>query len=616
MEAFTDRRIKEIVFVTCAQAGKTINVIVVPLAYTVAQEPGAALLIQPTEPNARSFSESRLQPVFNNCEAVAELKPEDSDKYKLLEMHFARSSVFLCGSNSPANLAQRPIRYVFGDEVDKYPAATSREADALELALERIKAKAGAKAVLTSTPTILEGNIWVRWDYSDQRHFMVTCPHCGHQQKPIMGLKEEYEYFSSVVLPPRGTRADDYYRLRWPKDCAISELPDRAWLSCENPECIGKMYDAEIKKALREAEWKATKDSLGVGGFHLNCFGLPWINLGETAATFLRTKKYPDKLKNFYNSWAAIPWDPVAQGTTTINTTRLLTSDEEGTANGYLLNTCPPEAIFLTAGIDVQAHEVWYVIRGWGLDEWSGLISFGCIPVETDDVEAFIKVVDEIMNRDYGRPVLLGGIDSGWGVRTAEVYMIARAVARLVCTKGRRSNLTRAADGKDIPIPKPVRIDKMPDGKPVAKGPLLYTPSTSYWKRWLIARVNGEPPRWHWPAHMKDSKEGKMYFRHLESEKEITKKNPATGRYQTIFAVQRGYEANHLLDSEVIAAVCQEIIMTAGKQRLNMEQMKELTEALQAQIKELQAQASASSNEDDVPRRPQRKRRPPKHHDI
>jgi Bacteriophage tail assembly protein len=170
MDAFTDRSVKTLVFVTCAQAGKTVNVIAIPLAYTIAQDPGPALLVLPTEPIARSFSESRLQPVFDNSPTVSALKPNDSDKYKLLEMHFARSDLFLVGSNSPANLAQRPIRYLFADEIDKFPPASLREADALALAMERVKAKWKSKAVLTSTPSTPEGNIWKYWTRSDRRH--------------------------------------------------------------------------------------------------------------------------------------------------------------------------------------------------------------------------------------------------------------------------------------------------------------------------------------------------------------------------------------------------------------------------------------------------------------
>lgn len=605
MEAFTDRRIRIIVFVTCTQAGKTINVIAVPLAYTIDQDPGPALLVLPTEPIARSFSESRLQPIFDECPAIARLKPADTDKYKLLEMHFLRSDLFLVGSNSPANLAQRPIRYLFADEIDKFPPASTREADALALAFERIKAKWKAKAVLTSTTTTPEGNIWRYWDRSDQRHLLIVCPHCKHPQKPIMGAREEYEYFKEIVLAPRGPRHEDLYRLRWPKDCAISDLDSRAWYECE--KCQGKIYDAEMNAAIRKATWKSTTSSRGIAGFHLNAFGLPWVQLGAIAAEFLRSKRYPDELRNFYNSWLAIPWDVIAQGEDTVHIDIPTSATKE---KGYLLNTCPPGVIFLTAGIDVQAHEIYYVVRGWGDKEMAALVSYGRVQVEVDDVEAFIDAVHEIMTRDYGRPIILGGIDSGWGIRTPEVYVIARAVPRLVCTKGRRSNITQASDGKDIPIPPPKRIDRMPDGTPLKSGPLHYTPSTSFWKRWLFSRLNAKPCRWIWPDGLAESKDGKEYFRHLESEKEVSRMNPRTGRREAKFIPRRGFEANHFLDCEVIAAVAQEIALTAAKQKkLTMADVEEIVGKMMAQKK-----APAGDMTARVPQA--RRRRLPKKHDL
>ena len=45
--------------------------------------------------------------------------------------------VALTGSNSPADLASKPIRCLFLDEVDIYSAASRQEADPINLAFER-----------------------------------------------------------------------------------------------------------------------------------------------------------------------------------------------------------------------------------------------------------------------------------------------------------------------------------------------------------------------------------------------------------------------------------------------------------------------------------------------
>ena len=43
-------------------------------------------------------------------------------------------TVLLTGANSPADLASTNIRYLFLDEVDKFPGASKKEADPVSLA--------------------------------------------------------------------------------------------------------------------------------------------------------------------------------------------------------------------------------------------------------------------------------------------------------------------------------------------------------------------------------------------------------------------------------------------------------------------------------------------------
>ena len=45
----------------------------------------------------------------------------------------------LSGANSPSSLASRAIKYVFFDEVDKYPVFSGKEANPIKLATERTK---------------------------------------------------------------------------------------------------------------------------------------------------------------------------------------------------------------------------------------------------------------------------------------------------------------------------------------------------------------------------------------------------------------------------------------------------------------------------------------------
>ena len=71
-----------------------------------------------------------------------------------LELQFDGMYLTLAGSNSPSSLASKAIRFLFLDEVDKYPGASKKEADPISLARERTKTFHNKKIFLTSTPTL------------------------------------------------------------------------------------------------------------------------------------------------------------------------------------------------------------------------------------------------------------------------------------------------------------------------------------------------------------------------------------------------------------------------------------------------------------------------------
>ena len=55
------------------------------------------------------------------------------------EFRLDRMSLYFAGSNSPAALASKPVRYLFLDETDKYPLFSGREASPIKLARERTR---------------------------------------------------------------------------------------------------------------------------------------------------------------------------------------------------------------------------------------------------------------------------------------------------------------------------------------------------------------------------------------------------------------------------------------------------------------------------------------------
>jgi len=154
MDAFNDPKVQDITFIAGTQLGKTVMELNM-IGYAVAQDPGPMLIVYPSDKLAKFTSENRLQPMM-------ELSPNLREKFQdresqWCELQFPNMYIALVGANSPSNLASRPVRYIFFDEIDKFPKWSGTEAGPLALAEERTKTFYNKKKVKVSSPTLKNG---------------------------------------------------------------------------------------------------------------------------------------------------------------------------------------------------------------------------------------------------------------------------------------------------------------------------------------------------------------------------------------------------------------------------------------------------------------------------
>lgn len=136
MDAFSDDTVEEIVFVKPTQVGGT-SAMENMLGSLIAQDPAPTMVVYPSDDLAERTTESKLEPMVRSCKVLADKwRKNDSKK---LALKFSDMIVYLTGANSPADLASTNIRNLFMDEVDKFPAASKKEADPVSLARERTK---------------------------------------------------------------------------------------------------------------------------------------------------------------------------------------------------------------------------------------------------------------------------------------------------------------------------------------------------------------------------------------------------------------------------------------------------------------------------------------------
>ena len=123
MDAFDDETIERIIFIKPTQVGGT-SAMENMLGSLVDQAPGPTMIVYPSDDLAERTVDAKLEPMITACKALAEKYRKNTSKK--LQLKFGTMTVYLNGANSPADLASTNIRYLFMDEVDKYPGAAKK----------------------------------------------------------------------------------------------------------------------------------------------------------------------------------------------------------------------------------------------------------------------------------------------------------------------------------------------------------------------------------------------------------------------------------------------------------------------------------------------------------
>lgn len=528
MDAFNDLSIYDITFCAGTQLGKTAaeqNMI----GYAISQDPGPMMIVYPTEKLAEFTSERRLKPMFKLTESIKTRFFERESKR--LELSFESMYIALVGANSPSDLSSRPVRYIFFDEIDKFPAWSGAEASPIKLAEERTKTFYNRKIVKVSTPTLKTGYIWQAWEKADmQYNYYLPCPHCGESQ----------------VL--------EFSQIKWPEDMDISQVKNNAWYECKF--CHNAIYDRQKIQMLRDGTWKGNKKVTGKVrkvAFHMSSLYSPWLSFGDVASEFLESKDVPSLLMNFINSWLAEPWvDKSSKLKSDIVMEKQLPYDR---------GRMPEDAQLITCGIDCQLDHFWYSVRAWGPHLTSWLIDYGRIETWAD--------VETVINRSYAdsngevRNVNLACIDSGYN--TDEVYSFcAQHIDVAVPTKG---SSTQLKSRYNVTI-----LDR---GK--AFGLRLYTFDPNQLKNFIASRMNINAGDYgSWNVYRDIDRE---YCDQICAEQLVEKKDKK-GKITSVWEKISSHAQNHLLDCETNNALAAEILGV----RYLMEQKEE--EETQEQPKE------------------------------
>jgi len=346
MECFTDDSVKEIVVMSCAQVGKS-EILNNTIGYIVDIDPAPTLMLQPSIKMAEDYSKDRIFPMIRDCQKLWEkidLKTK-SNGNTILHKVFPGGHLTLAGSNSPSQLASRPIKNLLIDEVDRME--TTSEGDPVSIAEKRTATFSRRKIVKVSTPTIKDvSRIERSYNRSDKRKQHIKCEKCSTWQ--VVKWSED-----TVVWDHEIVEGKKRY------------LPETARYVCINEKCKHEMYDGERWRVLQSAKWIAEEPFRGVAGFQLNELCSQFRKLSEIVSEFIDKKDNPDELMVFVNTVLGETFEIVGDAPDW----EVLYRRRES----YPFGSIPKGGLFLTGGADVQSDRIHVEIVAWGrnFETWS-----------------------------------------------------------------------------------------------------------------------------------------------------------------------------------------------------------------------------------------------------
>lgn len=504
MDEFNNYETEEIVYIKPTQVGGT-ECLQNMAGYIIQQDPAPTMIVYPTDKLAESISENRLQPMIKAAPTLKKRFLENESSK--LELQFDGMYLTLAGSNSPSSLASKAIRFLFLDEVDKYPGASKKEADPISLARERTKTFHNRKIFITSTPTLKTGHIWKAKEDADiEKHFFVPCPHCG-----------EYIEFK-------------WKQVHFPKEEGMS-LADRAEFAsyvCQECGCV--ITDQDKPDMLRLGEWRTVKQNtkfVRKVAFWMNTLYSPFVRFSEVVKEFLKSKDDPEQLQNFVNSWLAEPWED-----TKLKTNADLVMERQ---TEYEELVVPDWAKMLTGGVDVQENCLYWTIRAWGSYLTSQNIAHG---------QAFsFQEVERVMNLEYqmldGTPmvVALALIDSGYNADLVYDFCVSN------------SDWALPSKGSSNPMLSHYKMSTVNKTDSRAFGMNLVLVDTGKYKDMIAGRMKKKNGSGSWMVYAGCDRE---YAEQVTAEHKVNVKM-GNGKVKQEWQLKTSHADNHYLDCEVYA---------------------------------------------------------------
>lgn len=459
MDAVHEPGVKTVAVMKAAQLGGS-EALSNVLGYFIEHDPCPTLYVLPTFGDVEEWSKQRLADMIRTTPALAAVvrdkrQPKGSHQAEstLTLKTFPGGFLALGGANTPNTFARRAVRLAIGDDVDRFPAVVGEEGDPADLLEKRTTTfPHDGLVLLVSTPTLKGGRIDTAYQRSDQRRYILTCPHCG---------REDWTTWQNPA----------HFRVVYQ-----GHDPSTARLACPDPEhggCGAKLTEAERRQMVaRAAErpdkgWMPTatpKDPTLIGLHAPAMISTLGVTLESLVSEWLAAReKGRESLKVFINTRLAEGWQDkgarVQHGP--------LYARREHYGDDVEI---PAAAVAVTGGVDVQEDRFELLVTAWGPGEERWIVDHREIPGRPERDPEVWEALLGALSRKYRHasghqlPIHATCIDSGYATEKVYSFVLRhQAVRRVYATKGigGRSGepIVGKASGKSYgKAPRPVRL--------------------------------------------------------------------------------------------------------------------------------------------------------------
>lgn len=517
MDSFTDPKVNHIVMVAASQVGKS-EFLNNAIGYIIDEDPGSILFIQPTTIDAKEYSKLRIAPMIRDCptlkKKVSDPKSRDSGN-TILQKTYPGGILTLCGSTEAHALCSKPIRYVFGDERDRWATSAGNEGDPWDLAMARQTTFYNAKAVEVSTPTIKNASaIEASFATGTMERWKTKCPHCEEYHE-IKWENIRYTYEEKQVAGKKTYKVTDIYYI----------CPE---CGCISPEVV-------MKK--QPAKWEAENPDAynnGTRSFWLNAFVSQWASWKSIILKYLNAIGSTKKMQVVYNTCFGELWEDRGD---LQDEDSLMARREEYPAE------LPDGVLVLTCGVDTQDDRLEYEVLGHGHFGETWGIKKGIIMGRPDDKETW-KALDDVIDHiyrfedDVGLRISMTFVDEG-GHFTQDVRLQCRARIgkKVFCIKGMA--------GPDKPFTAPPKKQKIVINQTAVGTCWQYQLGVDSGKQIIMDNLSVQTPGSKYCHFPKRDDYGSAYFAGLLSEHLVYKKER---KQPWVWEKIPGHERNEALD--------------------------------------------------------------------